>query len=210
MRESKDLQDRWKALSLRHTHIHKLAEAHWSELEQAYSQKHRHYHNFAHLRHMFKNMLLVEHLLEDKDMVHFAVFYHDMVYDPSRQDNEEQSAAIARRHLSELGVSPSRVERCGRHISATKGHEASIDSDTNCFLDLDLAILGEEPDAYSAYVGNIRKEYASFSTEAYHAGRSMVIKHFLEKDFIFHTEIFRGQKEVQARRNLEEELSTLQ
>ena len=137
------------------------------------------------------------------------LFYHDIIYQVFRKDNEEQSAAFAKKVLADLGVAPERVERCVRHIQATKQHHWSDDPDCNYLLDMDLGILGSERERYELYTQQIRKEYRIFPDLLYKPGRKKVIDHFLGLDSIYKTEYFRALFEKQARNNLKWELSFL-
>ena len=81
--------------------------------------------------------------------------------------------------------------------------------DTNYFTDADLGILGQNEAEYLAYCKKIRMEYAMYPDELYYPGREKVIRHFLDMDQIFKTEIFRTRFEKQARYNLDMELNEM-
>jgi predicted metal-dependent HD superfamily phosphohydrolase len=145
-------------------------------------------------------------LMEDAEIVAWAIFYHDIIYNPRRKDNEAQSAQVAAQRLGDLGISAERIARCQRHILATASHQLQQDPDTQLLLDIDLGILGADWESYQRYAQQVRKEYAMYPGFLYRRGRRKVLRHFLEKDRIYQTERFMLKWEQQARTNLAREL----
>lgn len=184
-------------------------EAAWSVLEdlrRRYNEAHRVYHNQAHLEALFS--LLEEYEIPERPAVELAVWFHDAVYDPTRTDNEERSAELARTRLDQLGLQEALRQRVRELILATKTHQAA-DPTAAWLLDADLAILGAEPEAYAAYAKAIRLEYAWLPEELYRQGRAKVLSVFLERPQIYRTEPFRERFEARAWQNLAEELESL-
>src|SRR5690606_36924476 len=132
----------------------------------------------------------------------FTLYYHDIIYNPLKSDNEEKSAALAEKRMKQISVSFDTINQCKKQILATKGHNKSIDSDTNYFTDADLSILGQPWETYSIYYKNIRKEYSIYPDFVYNTGRKKVIRHFLAMERIFKTDFFFNKFETQAKRNL--------
>ena len=182
----------------------------WQEIAWHYGEKGRYYHTLAHLEHLLGELAPYQRLLADPDAVLFALFYHDLIYRPTRPDNEEKSAARAGARLRELGVPAPIIARCEAHILATRHGDGEVERDTALFTDADLSILGAEPAAYFAYAEKVRKEYGIFPDLIYKPGRRKVLKHFLVRRRIFRTDEFADQYEAAARRNLEQELAMLQ
>jgi len=204
-----ELKALWKKLRSRECENTKLVDTFWQEIETKHTNKERFYHTLHHLEYMLNLAMRFESFLNDSDTLIFSIFYHDIIYNPQFQDNEEQSAAIARDRLSQLGVSSDKITKCQEQILATKSHKAGSDSDTNYLLDFDLAILGDSLENYKAYSKNIRAEYAMYSDKHYKEGRKKVLHHFLKMDSIFKTTEFQKNREQRARENLEYELGEL-
>jgi predicted metal-dependent HD superfamily phosphohydrolase len=101
---------------------------------------------------------------------------------PLRSDNEEKSAGLAVERLGLLSLDEIQISKCNSQILATKSHMISNDNDTNLFTDADLSILGQDWNAYLQYAANIRKEYGMYTDSVYNAGRTKVLKHFLEME----------------------------
>ena len=137
----------------------------------------------------------------------FALFYHDVVYNPLSKENEENSAGLARKRLREIGVMPYTIENCGRIILATKDHQQQENTDANYFLDADLSILGADWDPYHCYLLNIRTEYAVYPDEVYIPGRERVLESFLTMPSIFKTQYFYHRFLQQAKNNIKKILS---
>lgn len=178
----------------------------WNEIESRHSESKRYYHTLDHLRHLLGQVLEIKDQIDDWDTLLFTLFYHDVVYNSSKSDNEEQSALLAEKRMEELSVPNEMIEMCVEQILATKSHEISKNADANLFTDADLSILGQPWDVYSEYAKNVRKEYAQYPKLIYAAGRKKVLRHFLGMDRIFKTDPFFEKYEEQARRNLVREL----
>ncbi|KAJ6609712.1 hypothetical protein B0H10DRAFT_2296999 [Mycena sp. CBHHK59/15] len=69
-------------------------------------------------------------------------------------------------------------------------------SDAAAFLDLDMAILADPPEAYEKYAQDIRKEYSHFPSDVYRTGRSKVLESFLSRERIY---LGSGKEAMEAR-----------
>ena len=188
------------------------ANSHLKELVKAYTSSNRYYHNLTHIQQLLEYVDQYKELLSFPDQVQWAIWYHDVVYNPLRKDNEEKSAALALQRLQELGLDPASYIRVGPWITATKLHVLPDDDPTfdgPFLLDIDLSILGSERAVYEQYGSQIRKEYAMYPKLLYNKGRRKVLNHFLEKDFIFQTKVCQDLWEEKARENLLWELEKL-
>jgi predicted metal-dependent HD superfamily phosphohydrolase len=184
--------------------------AHFESVVGRYREPHRHYHGLQHLVRVVRHVHeLAEHQpVDDLDAVVAAAFYHDAVYDPSSSDNENASARLAERHLTELGWPSTRVERVASMVRATAHHDAS-DDHAAVLLDADLAVLGEEPAVYQAYANGVRAEYHHVDDAAWRRGRTAVLAHFLQRPTLYATPVGRARWEARARANLTAELASL-
>ena len=63
------------------------------ELIAAYTAPGRHYHNLAHIEDCLGALARVENLSPlEREILSEAIWWHDVVYDATRSDNEELSA----------------------------------------------------------------------------------------------------------------------
>lgn len=196
-------------MTSRYTDNTELVDKLWDEIEEEYSKGKRHYHNLEHLEYMMEKAIKYKDSLEDLDTVMFTIFYHDIVYDTTRHDNEKKSADLAHDRLIKLGMPVDKVVKCQRQIMATKEHEESEDNDTNYVLDFDLAILGDTPECYRNYAEMIRAEYSIYPNFLYKKRRKKVLQHMLSMNRIFKTQAFYDHYEQQARTNVRSELEGL-
>lgn len=199
----------WNKLVSKYSKDPELINNLWNQIQTCYSTPGRYYHNLSHLEYMLEKAQLHKTGLLDQDTVILSIFYHDLVYDPQRNDNEQNSAIIAGKALASLGLPEDQILKCQNQVLATKYHDIPGDHDTNYLIDFDLAILGDSPGNYRKYSKNIRKEYYMFNDRLYKKGRSKVISHFIGKERIFNTRWFYDNYELQARENLKTELENL-
>lgn len=197
------LKNRFITLCQNYTKDTKLIERLWNEIAIYYAQEARHYHTLNHLEYIYRELqeININHALE------FAIFYHDIVYDVTQNDNEEQSALVAQKRLVQLNVPQKLNKQVVQLILETKSHKASSKKN-KLFLDADLAILGSDENVYTQYLNNIRKEYAIYEETAYRLGRKRVLEHFLRQEAIYKSSYFYELYEQKARWNLQRELST--
>jgi predicted metal-dependent HD superfamily phosphohydrolase len=147
---------------------------------------------------------------EEMPALRLAIWFHDAIYDTRASDNEERSAAHARRVLQPLDVPEPVLLETERLILLTKMHSLSNeDRPGQLLIDADLAILGASESEYDAYALAIRKEYAWVDEEAYRTGRRMVLETFLRRPRIYSTDEMFTQREEAARRNLRREIESL-
>ena len=183
-----------------------LIAEYWQEMEKFYQGKKRFYHTLQHIENLYLELEKHKEKIEDWDILLCSIFYHDIIYDVKKQDNEERSADVAAARLLKIGFPKDKIEKCYRQIVATKKHEATGDFDTDIFTDADLAILGSDWETYEIYTQNIRKEYSIYPDFLYNMGRKKVLKHFLDKEKIYKTPFFFEEYEAQAKINLKQEL----
>jgi predicted metal-dependent HD superfamily phosphohydrolase len=132
-----------------------------------------------------------------------AAWFHDAVYDTRRADNEERSAAFARKALSAVGAPGPVVDEVVRLVLLTRMHQAGPDDpEGQVLLDADLAVLAAEEDVYDRYAAAIRREYAGVADEDYRDGRRRVLEGLLRRPRIYATEMMFTCSEAAARRNL--------
>jgi predicted metal-dependent HD superfamily phosphohydrolase len=142
---------------------------------------HRHYHNLGHIALMIRSL---EERAFKTTSYHFpelilAALFHDIVYDATRSDNEEASAATYRIWMSGTDFDHNWVEDL---ILRTKTHDLRTTSSDIClFLLADLEILWSPPTTYAWYARGVRKEYAHVPAQAYRDGRAKVLDHLHEK-----------------------------
>ncbi|MFD1660463.1 hypothetical protein ACFSL4_20185 [Streptomyces caeni] len=170
----------------------------------------RHYHTLTHLTAVLDHVDALQAYADDPDVVRLAAWFHDAVYLPDRLENEERSARLAERALPEAGVSRARTAEAARLVRLTVGHDpAADDRNGQVLCDADLAILAAPPSAYAAYAAGVREEYGFVPNDAFHEGRSAVLRQLLALPRLFHTPQGQAEWEATARYNIASELEML-
>jgi predicted metal-dependent HD superfamily phosphohydrolase len=179
-------------------------------LVAAYAEPHRRYHGLAHITFLLDEIDRRECYVADVSLLRLAAWFHDAIYDPLAKDNEERSAAWARRELVLRGTPHSRAEAVAALIVKTKSHHAGEASpDEALFLDMDFAILGADRAIYAAYSDNIHAEYAAIPEPAFRAGRVAFLEGVLAQGRMFRTELYESELAVAARGNIAWEIARL-
>lgn len=176
------------------------------ELVAAYTAPGRHYHNLAHIEDCLAVLAQVDGLSAvEREILTEAIWWHDVVYDPTRSDNEELSAQQAEQH-----VRADLRGEVGRLIRLTRTHEVLAEDRLGAILiSIDLSILGAEPARYDAYAAAIRQEFIHVSDADYRAGRAGVLRRFAARAVIYPDASFALMYDQRARENLARELAEL-
>ena len=181
-----------------------------NQLVAAWGERHRHYHTLQHLRECLAHFEAASMLARRPAEVELALWFHDAVYDPQRDDNEERSADWARDSVRAAGCDEQVAERVHALVTATKSHVVeSDDPDTRLLVDIDLAILGSAPARFDEYEQQVRREYAHVSDEEWRVGRAKVLRSFLARPRIYATDAYRDALEARARENLARSIAAL-
>ncbi|MHC5262977.1 HD domain-containing protein [Streptomyces sp. UC4497] len=175
-----------------------------------WSEPQRKYHTVEHLAAVLDHIDVLEEHAERPELVRLAAWFHDAVYRPERSENEERSAALAERALTEAGLGTEDVAEVARLVRLTVTHDpADGDTDGEALCDADLAILAAPAPAYAAYTRAVRAEYAFVPDEAFREGRAGVLRQLLDLPRLFRTPHGRSHWESAARENLTAELDLL-
>lgn len=130
-----------------------------------YDEPHRFYHNWNHIESMLdsalKKGILNESLLA-------SILYHDIIYDPKRNDNEERSAELLRRDFPTW-------ERSIRAVLDTKNHTPS-NYISELLVMLDLEILNTDFKCFVEFENQIFKEYQFVDYGTYKTKRIEILE----------------------------------
>lgn len=189
-----------------------LKKTFFENLTKDYNGAGRFYHTMQHVEALLKWSNEHTAQLQQKDVVDLAIIYHDVIYDPTRRDNEEKSAERAVQELTSLNFPKDKTALVKAYILATKGHNVPVgqeNSDLAYMLDFDLSILGTPWEDYLTYTQNIRREYQVIPDSLFFPGRIRVLQSFLQKPAVYHTKTLQLKMENQARANLKKEIVIL-
>ncbi len=183
----------------------------WKNVRRAYTG--RPYHNLDHLNEMLRHLdrhRNAGNAPTDEGIFGMALVYHDLVYKPTRSDNEQRSAQAAEELLLVGEISADRIAHCTALIMATKSHLPNPeDHDAALLIDLDLAVLAREPEGYDRYAAAVRKEFWMVPGFVFRKGRVKALTQLLDREHIYQTAYGRAEYEKQARENLWREVRSL-
>lgn len=205
MRTRTDLRNRWIKLS-------NAPGIFDNTIAPRYAEPHRHYHTLDHIEACLDVLDQTGSVDGDyRDLIEYALWFHDIVYDARRDDNEISSVGVwlhAARNIDLrrddwLDVTDGIL----RTIHDNTEHEYDVVS--SVVVDIDLNILGAPADVFDAYEANIRREFKFVGNDAFARGRVDVLKRFLAKKQIYATPELHNKYEYRARQNLKMSLERL-
>lgn len=178
----------------------------FDQLVDFYTQPHRHYHTFNHIRFCLELLDEFNDIVDDFYALEWAIWFHDVIYEIPGPDNEAESAELAMETARDAGLNAAFIKRAGRYVLVTKSHTASGKAgeyDERVMCDIDLAILGQPPEVYDQYEENICREYTTrYTIEEFRPGRRAFLIRFSQSSPIFQTARFKARFEDQAKANL--------
>ena len=77
-----------------------ILKALWQDIAVRYNESQRAYHSLQHIQQLFTQFEQIKHHLNKPHIIALALFYHDVIYAPTRSDNELKSAEYAVDSLS--------------------------------------------------------------------------------------------------------------
>ena len=194
-----------------------ILKALWQDISTRYNENQRIYHSLQHIQQLFEQFDRIEQYLYEPHIIALALYYHDVIYEPTRSDNELKSAEYAVKSLSSYLT----AEQC-QHIYAlimmtASHHIDDIDKDSDkakksdaaYLLDMDLSILGASWSEYEQYAKDVRQEYAHVSNADYCVGRVKVLEGLLAHSTLYLADDYHSRLEQQARDNIKREITLL-
>ena len=177
----------------------------YADLVKQYSTPGRHYHTLSHLDAVLASFDQLRHLAPNPDLAELALWLHDVVWEPMRDDCEQRSVEWAASQLPALQAFPALAALIleTRHFAVP-----SVDPDAAVVRDADLSILAADEPVFDAYERAVRAEYAMLPAAQFNAGRSRILAEFAGRRPLYFTAP--GQSwETRARANLARSLARL-
>ena len=181
----------------------------FADIVSRYAEAHRFYHTMQHLAECFDRWSDLRGQARHPAEVEVALWFHDAVYDTHSDSNEARSAALAGEAALSLGVEPRSVQRIHDLVLVTRHATIPTGQDAQLLVDTDLAILGAKPARFVEYEHQIRQEYAWVPEKVFREQRAIVLRGFLERTYIFATDLFRTRYESRAREKIRQSLEAL-
>jgi len=146
-----------------------------SDLINAYEEPHRFYHTIEHIQDVLKQ--LHDDDLLKHDELFLASIFHDIVYNPQSNTNEEDSAEFFIQSAISSSLTVNQKEHIKQLILDTKHHNPSVKFSEE-FIKADLAILNSSFEKLIKYEKQIFKEFQFVDYKTYKTKRIEVLKHF--------------------------------
>ncbi len=181
----------------------------WQDLVRRYSEPHRHYHTLRHLEHCLEAFDAARYVVQDKDAVEMAIWFHDIINDPDTLDNEERSTEFFAQ-LAEDVFSAEFVDKVGDLILATRHQSEPESSDARIISDIDLASLGAPWAEFIADGEALRNEQQECTDAGYYAAKAVFLSSLLNRRDIYYTTHFQSRLESRARENLRQYIASLE
>ncbi len=145
-------------------------------LQKGWREPHRYYHTEMHLDFIVKKIEASGSSAEDRDKLLLTAFFHDVVYDPTRTDNEEQSAAV----LGECSTHTV-VAEVKNMILDTKTHHPQTPLSQQ-FVDWDMAVVTDSDfGQLLAWEKGIFKEFQFTDYSFYRLGRLALVEGWMKQ-----------------------------
>ncbi|MDN5802296.1 HD domain-containing protein [Psychrobacter sp. AOP22-C1-22] len=186
----------------------------WQDIASRYNEPQRAYHSLQHIQQLFAQFEKIKQHLYEPNIIALALYYHDVIYDPTRLDNELKSAKYAVEALSKY-IDDEKRQHIYKLIMMTASHQideladSNKSSDAAYLLDMDLSILGAPWVEYEKYAQAVRQEYAYVSDIKYRAGRASVLNSLLAHPTLYITDYYYERLETKARINIKREITLL-
>ncbi|MFP3507149.1 hypothetical protein [Burkholderia sp. SIMBA_062] len=168
-------------------------------LARCYAEPARHYHTLLHVRRCLRHLDLARGAIPEPDAVELALWFHDVIFVPGAQDNEQRSADWFRRQAD------GRIRACDpvcAMILATTHAGVATEPDTRFVRDIDLAVLGASRSRFREDGRRLRAERPDLDDRAYDRLERAILRGLLERPRIYLTDFFYTRCEARARGNL--------
>ena len=167
----------------------------------------RRFHNLKHIADCLHRLDEVAPLLDDRDAVEMALWFHDAVYVPANPANERLSAALFL-SVSE-GARTDFRKRVTRLILTTRRTAIPRSNDQKYIDDIDLAGFGASWAEFMRQGDLLREEFAALDDAEYRAGQVHFLARLQQRRQLFATDWFRDRYEESAQSNLRQTLAHL-
>jgi predicted metal-dependent HD superfamily phosphohydrolase len=174
----------------------------YEELIRHYGEPHRAYHNLQHLKECLHVRRYINAACQAPAEIDLALWFHDVIYDPLRSDNELRSAQWLDDVARDSGLDDETRRRLYDLVMVTRHDGAPATADEAVLVDTDLAILGASFERFEEYDLHIRREYSFVPLPVYRQKRRQVLEGFLARGRIYTTAAYFDVFEQQARANL--------
>ena len=180
----------------------------WDLLIQHYSAKNRHYHNFNHILHCYKEMNLVRDYIDDSHAVLMGIMFHDVICVPLAADNEIRSANLFEK-IHQSSFDEGFIQRVKQLILSTTFGYTPIANDEKIIRDIDLSSFALPWELFVKDSLAVRAEHVNEGDRVFYPGKLKFLNSLLERPRIFVSDFFHQRYEARARTNISQYINRL-
>lgn len=147
-----------------------------------YNESHRYHHTLEHINSMYSEMIARDYT---SDELILSILFHDIIYDPLLENNEELSAEYAK-NILHTRIPSTSLNLIYDAILSTKFHKPVTDIGYK-LCKLDLSILNKNLDVLIKYERKLFKEYQFVDYSDYKCGRIQFLNRIIENPFVKNT-----------------------
>jgi len=174
----------------------------YQRLIDGYQEPERHYHTLAHIEQCLGMFDQCKSLAREPDALELAVWFHDVIFEAGKPDNEKRSAQLYLQ-LSDGVHDASTRGLVDRLIMATLHDGSSLaDHDAIYMVDIDLSSFGLSWEEFLQDSQNLRRENADLSDAEYYRKKANFQNFLLAKERFYLSDYFAERLETRARANL--------
>ena len=171
-------------------------------LVDGYREAHRHYHSLDHIEHCLRMFDQCRHLASDADALELAIWFHDVILEPGKRDNEARSADLYLDTTQgvlrdDLGAAVHGMIMATLHDGTSLDHPDAI-----YMVDIDLSSFGLPWEAFLRDSQDLRTENPQVCDEEYHLNQTGFQRGLLARPRFYLSDFFFERFERQARDNL--------
>jgi predicted metal-dependent HD superfamily phosphohydrolase len=172
----------------------------WETIRAGYGEPNRRYHGNSHLLHSLAQFDLAIGCMEHPDAVETAIWFHDVIVEPGRKDNEQRSVDLFREVATDA-LESDFVDRVADLILVTTHFAPLHTEDQRLMCDIDLSSFGRSWEGFLEDSAAVKAEFRG-TEEDYRRGKRAFLQGLLQRPRIFQTDFFRDRYEEQARDNI--------
>lgn len=175
----------------------------YQRLVDGYNEPQRHYHTMAHIEHCMAMFNECKSLVENADALELSIWFHDVIFEPGKPDNEARSAELYLEYSDGVHAADLR-ELVARLIMATLHDGSSLeDSDAAFMVDIDLSSFGLCWEAFLKDSGDLRAENPGLSDAKFYRNKAEFLTKLRARERFFLSDFFYPRFEQQAHRNID-------
>ncbi len=176
----------------------------FDEVARRYAEPHRRYHTARHIRHCLEQLDLAAGLLDERDAVEMALWFHDVVWEARAAPgtNERESAEL---FVARLGgvLDEGFRDTVHRLVMVTVYPSEPATPDEGYMVDIDLSSFGLPWEEFRRDSQAVRDELPHLSDEEFFPKQHRFLRMLLGRERFFVTDFFAGRYERAARDNIE-------